>query len=167
LLHKLRAARNLRAVVASTPTSVKSFILKYLEICHILDQQNNLAAEKIETVKLRSRFAAWFGRGPKLDYLQQISPEELESLKEQSIIARQIFDILRGGIEIMDEVDLILHPLKSELNWPLGKKSPLDFTLSAAGTGLRWAIPAHLFDAIFSCSGKPILAEMADSKEAG
>ena len=67
----------------------------------------------------------------------------------------------------MDEVDLLLHPLKSELNWPLGQKEPLDFSRSTYGSGLRWHIPAHLLDAIFSCSGYPILADMADSKEAG
>ncbi len=64
------------------------------------------------------------------------------------------------------EVDLILHPLKSELNWPLGQKEPLDFTRSRAGNGLRWNLPGHLLDAILSCSGMAILAEMADSKEA-
>jgi hypothetical protein len=167
LLHKLRAARNLRAVVATTPTSIKSFILKYLEICHILDQQNNLVAEKKEQLVIRSRFSSWFGRGRKLDYLNQMTPIELSALKKQAIIARQIFDIFRGSIEIMDEVDLILHPLRSELNWPLGKKAALDFTISSSGAGLRWAIPAHLLDAIFSCSGMPILAEMAESKDAG
>ena len=64
-------------------------------------------------------------------------------------------------------MDLLLHPLKSELNWPLGHKEPLDFSKSLYGSGLRWHIPSHLFDAVFSCSGYPILAEMADSREAG
>ena len=27
------------------------------------------------------------------------------------------------------QVDLLLHPLRSELNWPLGQKAPLDLTL--------------------------------------
>ena len=27
-----------------------------------------------------------------------------------------------------DEVDMLLHPLKSELNWPLGGEEPLDMT---------------------------------------
>lgn len=31
------------------------------------------------------------------------------------------------------QVDLILHPLKSELNWPIGGKRPLDFTRSREG----------------------------------
>lgn len=66
----------------------------------------------------------------------------------------------------MDEVDVILHPLKSELNWPLGLKEPLDFTRSRSGTGLRWNIPSHLLDGIFSCCGVPILADIADSRQA-
>jgi hypothetical protein len=47
----------------------------------------------------------------------------------------------------MDEVDLILHPLKSELNWPLGLKTPLDLTLTGETLhGLRWQIPFVLVD---------------------
>ena len=36
--------------------------------------------------------------------------------------------LMHDGALLLDEVDLILHPLKSELNWPLGPKEPLDFT---------------------------------------
>ena len=53
------------------------------------------------------------------------------------------------GILILDEVDLILHPLKSELNWPLGRREPLDFTHSKLGDGLRWELPFFLMDALF------------------
>ena len=52
-------------------------------------------------------------------------------------------------LQVLDEVDLLLHPLKSELHWPLGQKQPLDFTTSTLGDGLRWQIPFHLLDAIF------------------
>ena len=80
---------------------------------------------------------------------------------------QQIFEIFRASVEIMDEVDLLLHPLKSELNWPLGEKQPLDFTNStASGSGLRWNIPSYLLDAIFGCCGMPILADIAESREA-
>ena len=51
------------------------------------------------------------------------------------------------------QVDLILQPLKSELNWPLGVKTPLDFTRSRPGSqlgdGLRWHVPFHLLEAFF------------------
>jgi hypothetical protein len=51
--------------------------------------------------------------------------------------------LFRDGILVMDEVDLILHPLKSELNFPIGAKHDLDFN------PLRWKLPIHLLDAIF------------------
>ena len=53
---------------------------------------------------------------------------------------------------MLDEVDLILHPLKSELNWPMGRKEPLDFTRARMGNGLRWDVPFHLLDALFFAS---------------
>jgi hypothetical protein len=44
---------------------------------------------------------------------------------------------------LLDEVDLILHPLKSELNFPIGEK----FDLDGSDEGERWNLPIHLFDA--------------------
>ena len=144
MLCKLRTARNLRAVVVSTPSAVKSFVLKFLEIRHMLEMQNNLEAEKLEKIENRSRFSRLLGFGSKVQYTSELTKEQLVSLQEQADIAKQMFEILRTSIEIMDEVDLILHPLRRELNWPLGRKAPLDFTHAAAGDGLRWGIPAHL-----------------------
>ena len=43
----------------------------------------------------------------------------------------------KESVLLMDEVDLILHPLKSELNYPVGNKEPLDFTNNRIGRGLR------------------------------
>ena len=37
----------------------------------------------------------------------------------------QAFSLAERGCCIMDEVDMILHPLHSELNFPLGPKEPL------------------------------------------
>jgi hypothetical protein len=54
-----------------------------------------------------------------------------------------IFD---RGVLMLDEVDLILHPLRSELNWPLGKRLPLDFTSEKHALGMRWELPLHLLD---------------------
>ena len=51
--------------------------------------------------------------------------------------------LMHSGILIMDEVDLILHPLKSELNFPIGPRHDLDFA------PLRWRLPIHLLDAVF------------------
>ena len=39
-----------------------------------------------------------------------------------------ILDIWQKGVLIMDEVDVLLHPLKSELNFPIGHKQPIDLS---------------------------------------
>ena len=56
-----------------------------------------------------------------------------------------IFD---KAVVILDEIDLILHPLRSELNWPLDKRLPLDFTAEKNASGMRWELPLHMLDPI-------------------
>lgn len=46
------------------------------------------------------------------------------------------------GILILDEVDLILNPLKSELNFPIGRKQRL------SSSPERYLFPLHLFDGV-------------------
>ena len=46
------------------------------------------------------------------------------------------------GALLLDEVDLLLHPLKSELNWPIGPKFPLDLTRSR--TQVCMCVPAAI-----------------------
>ena len=171
LLSKLKTARNLRAIVVSSPSSIKSFMLKFIEICHNLSRQRHLAVEKTErkVIKKPKSLVKRLMGILALDEsnLEGMTPLELASSHSQAILADKIFEIFRTSIEIMDEVDVILHPLKSELNWPLGAKEPLDFTRSRSGNGLRWGIPSHLLDAIFSCCGMPVLADIAESKAAG
>ena len=51
----------------------------------------------------------------------------------------EILKLFKEGVLLLDEVDLLLHPLKSELNWPIGDKALIDFTKSNKfGLGLRW-----------------------------
>ena len=50
------------------------------------------------------------------------------------------------AVAVIDEVDIVLHPLKSELNWPLGGKVPLDFTTDKDLPGMRWLLPFHALD---------------------
>ena len=45
-------------------------------------------------------------------------------------------------IRCMDEVDLLLHPLHSELNFPLGGRQPLE------PAPQRWGMVMHLFDVL-------------------
>ena len=56
----------------------------------------------------------------------------------------EILELFRAGVCIMDEVDWVLHPLKSELNFPIGEKNDLHFTKE----GERWRLPTVLFDVL-------------------
>ena len=46
------------------------------------------------------------------------------------------------GVLLLDEVDVLLHPLKSELNFPIGDKQPLHFA------PFRWDFPLDLLEFI-------------------
>eukprot|EP00760_Papus_ankaliazontas_P003017 PhM_4_TR11378/c0_g1_i1/m.4426 len=65
---------------------------------------------------------------------------QLEDDAQEVVRTLQLF---RKGALMMDEVDLILHPLKSELNFPIGPKELLDFA------PMRWTLPIHILDAMF------------------
>jgi len=84
----------------------------------------------------------------------------------QARLCVEIFKLMRKGVLLLDEVDMILHPLKSELNWPIGEKEPLDFTRSSFGFGLRWKVPYHLLDAVFYASGTHRTINFNESREA-
>jgi len=147
-------------------------MLKFLEICHLLNRQKNFAQEQSESFAVtKLTIAQRLGLRPKALRQPFLADDEVRALRRQSEYCSQIFQIFKTGVEIMDEVDLLLHPLRSELNWPLGLKMPLDFTRSnsKSGEGVhgnRWVLPGYLFDAIFSCSGMPMTTDIADSKQA-
>ena len=68
--------------------------------------------------------------------------------------------LFQSSVLIMDEVDLILHPLKSELNFPIGAKLDLDFAPH------RWKLPIHLLDAVFFASRGRMSVGFHDSNRA-
>ena len=49
------------------------------------------------------------------------------ALRTQAAWAVDLLHAWRGAVAVIDEVDVVLHPLRSELNWPLGDKHTLDF----------------------------------------
>jgi hypothetical protein len=55
--------------------------------------------------------------------LQGTSVEELE---RRLATTQEVLGLFKEGVMLLDEVDLILHPLKSELNYPTGPKFDLD-----------------------------------------
>ena len=95
LLKKLVSAKVNRGVVITTPTTVKSVMLKFLELMKIISDPSVPRSQVLEAQ------CAELGR-------------TLALFKESTLI--------------MDEVDLILHPMKSELNFPIANKQELDFS---------------------------------------
>jgi hypothetical protein len=117
LFDKLNAARKTRGIVITTPESIKSLMLKFTELLHQLESAPaHLSAPAQLRLKIRSEMA------------DQLST---------------ILQMWRRGDLILDEVDLILHPLKSELNFPILEKTPLDLSPD------RWELAIHLLDAVF------------------
>jgi len=144
---KLERATKQRAIVCASPTSVKSFVLKIVELLDELDHVHNL---KNCCSRSNSFLSLWRRR--------DVDGTEINeaALRGQIEVGVRTLRLFNGSHCLLDEVDLILHPLKSELNWPLGVKSPLDFTASHGSVGKRWLAPYHLLDAIFFCTGQNI-----------
>ena len=69
-------------------------------------------------------------------------------LSAQARVAVNIVKQLQTSVLMLDEVDMILHPLKSELNFPIGEKEPLH------GSPSRWDFAVHLLDAMV-CQSAP------------
>lgn len=89
-------------VVISTPTTVKSIMLKFLELLHMLNDPTCPRTYSMET----DCHVKFLNIGKFLcNILQELG---------------RVLRLFKDGILIMDEVDLILHPLKSELNFPIG-----------------------------------------------
>ena len=107
--------------------------------------------------------------------LDALGPKDIKKMRGEIVVCTQIVWLLRQGVLLLDEVDLILHPLKSELNWPLGAKMPLDLTLRTLGgngratleAGIRWQIPFHLLDALFfKETGRSVTLSLRQSRAA-
>ena len=141
LLRKITRARNTRAIMVSTPTAIKSFMLKYVELLHLIDFERL----NKDTKQKRSMLEPW---------------------RKQAAICHRVLSVFKTGVLLMDEVDLILHPLKSELNFPIGPKYELDLTHNRAGDGLRWHIPWFLLDAIFFGLTGKLTVPFAESAQA-
>ena len=166
LYMKLVKARDSKAIICATPTSIKSFMLKFVEMMMVLENEKSGVnwSKKKESGGL-------FG-GISLSSIARKFREasvvtEMKVDPEDAFYCAEILKLFRTGVLLLDEVDLLLHPLKSELNWPLGEKDPIDFSRSKKhGIGLRWQIQWHLLDAVFFAKEKRMTVAFRDSREA-
>ena len=76
-----------------------------------------------------------------LELLSQISDvnrPRVPQMVEHVEMLVKVLGLFQQGVLLMDEVDVILHPLKSELNFPVGEKHDLD------ANPWRWELPMHV-----------------------
>ena len=63
LLKKLQTARDRRAVVCATPTALKSFALKFIELANDIDELQGSAPSRTRAASWRARSRRWGRRG--------------------------------------------------------------------------------------------------------
>ena len=171
-LYALRKAKRARAVVVTTPTALKSLALKYVECLHLLDQSYVAQLESAGVENHMGGFGRFFegasefrSRSERVAEAGGLGAGEILELRKEGAVAAEIVKLFQqSGTLVLDEVDLILHPLRSELHWPLGRRVPLDFSKSRRGR-LTVEAPFFILDAIFSVKLRRSAAEEAQGSE--
>lgn len=161
---KLCKARDSKAVICATPTSIKSFMLKFVEMMKVLEEQKFGRARR--DARNNGIFGAFSLSAIARRFKDQVELVEADVQPTEIYYCVEILKLFRSGTLLLDEVDLILHPLKSELNWPIGHKDPIDFSRSRLGMGLRWDLFWHLIDGIFFAKTGKMSVDFEDSREA-
>ena len=159
LCAKLRKARDTRAVVVCNPTSLKALTLKLVETFHLLAHARQI--ESAASASVAGKVAQGMGMilNAGKGMLRKLGGagtplhvSAVSALREEAARCVEVLGLFRGAVLLVDEVDLVLHPLKSELNWPLGDKVPLDMT-EGRSPGLRWQLPWFLLDGLLGSDG--------------
>jgi hypothetical protein len=161
---KLVKARDSKAVICATPTSVKSFELKFVEMMKVLEEKKFGTARR--RITNNGVFGAFSLSAIARRFRDSMEIVQTEVEPQELYYSVEILKLFRSGVLLLDEVDLILHPLKSELNWPIGVKDPIDFSRGKLGIGLRWDIFYHLIDAVFYAQTGKMSVSYKDSREA-
>lgn len=141
---RLRWARDTGNVVAATPESIKSAFLQYMDLL----QQVRAAPPHVfippETImdgELRRQVDQEAVRVRALDALADVLRDLMSLWGERS-----------RGCALIDEIDVCMHPLKSELNYPVGQKDPLAMSPD------RWNLPMHMIGGFLACCAPETLA---------
>ena len=119
MYYKLDYAKRCRAIVLSTPTAVKSLALKFVEICHILDNGEAMKEEASATLARGvTSFLKTLGFFKKKDNSAELNklPDKLvdctpHQLRLKGELCARMFKLMEEGVLLLDEVDMILHPL--------------------------------------------------------
>ena len=110
--------RDTRAVVISTPKAIKSFYLKFIELLHDIDKANRGAATTLPIAEMKMQAEECVKVN--ISYRSKCIMDMYFLIFKPFFF--QVISLWRESSLMLDEVDLILHPLKSELNYPVGMK---------------------------------------------
>eukprot|EP00931_Biecheleriopsis_adriatica_P057118 TRINITY_DN33879_c0_g1_i1.p1 TRINITY_DN33879_c0_g1~~TRINITY_DN33879_c0_g1_i1.p1 ORF type:complete len:3259 (+),score=710.44 TRINITY_DN33879_c0_g1_i1:1294-9777(+) len=163
LLAKLEAARQGQAAVLAAPSSVKSVLLRRLELLlELLELQRAQSRARSQSDSEKGswlRFPSWLSSASNLEAEQGDLAAQERSKADEVRLCGDVLRLFHGGFMLLDEVDLLLDPLRSELNWPLGRRFPLDMTghsgrvgSSRQTPGVRYSLAFDLLDAVFAAA---------------
>eukprot|EP00397_Hematodinium_sp_SG-2012_P000006 GEMP01000006.1.p1 GENE.GEMP01000006.1~~GEMP01000006.1.p1 ORF type:complete len:6297 (+),score=1454.64 GEMP01000006.1:279-19169(+) len=131
---KIECAFREMGCVITTASAVKGILLQYLDLQK--EVKNCPAILRVPSKVLASEYADKWDKVTKLAY----------DIRQKDLAAEELGDLLRlwrdKCVAVIDEVDLVLHPLKSELNFPIGIK------IQPEPGELRWLLPEFLLDCV-------------------
>lgn len=118
LVRRLDRARRDGAIVCSTPDAIKSLMLKYIEFLSEVESAPPKAfVDAKRIIDRQEREAAVYAAKT-----TRIYEECADALRD----LMRLWGPEGRGVVLLDEVDLILHSLKSETNFPIGGKFSVD-----------------------------------------
>ena len=109
----------------------------------------NDAEEEEDTEGMSEFRKKWLTNKTPVDERKKARMKELRDIAETADAIAKIMNLWserERGVLLLDEVDMLLHPLRSELNFPIGEKFPLTPNPS------RWDLPIYLLDIILKAS---------------
>ena len=147
MYQKMIQARKSGGIVVTTPSAIKSIVNKYIELLNVVatvDRLDLLVApkEKEYSYRQKEKSSAAALRKKKRQKEIQLASETADAIAT----VMNLWSEREKGVLLLDEVDMLLHPLRSELNFPIGEKFPLNPSPS------RWDLPTHLLDTLLHAS---------------
>ncbi|ORM40231.1 uncharacterized protein BXIN_1598 [Babesia sp. Xinjiang] len=139
---KLLQARETGSIVVCTPTTIKSIFLKCI-LCYYKLREGTVPEGTVARVtRIHQRLSKIWNMRYVGGVEQSLDDIYRDTQLELDVLLR-ILELFSSGILLMDEIDLLLHPLKSELHWPIGSKQPLK-QLEGSDHEIRWLLPWYV-----------------------
>ena len=116
LLHKLKRAQSERSIVVAAPESIKSMFLVYIDLMQRVAGAYEARADAASNAVLAKQRDTDAHSNTECRAVDDIETQKAEILKKIMLM----WGTEQRGIVLLDEVDILLNPLKSELNFPIG-----------------------------------------------